>query len=492
MEYSLDDLLKVFDTNDITTDYYTFLNNNRYNNNTVIKTPFYNKIKITYCDQTASAFPLKYVEEKLQKYAYPYYSNTHSNNFLGRTMTHLINYTKSIINKSYNLNNDDRIIFTGTGCSGAINHLIHLIAPKLKNSVVFVSTLEHYSNYLPWYHNAEKLVVLDIDENGLINIKQYKELIKLYSKLNKNIIVSLTGASNITGVVQDIYELARICHKYNGIIFIDLATFAPYLPINIHHNDEIGEYLDGCFISPHKFPGGTSTPGILIVNKNIICNKLTFTPSGGTVRFVEKNSKPIYSDNIEVKENGGTPNIIGIIKIGIVLNIKNKFQNEILEHEQKLTLLFNNQINSIKKKYNNLILLYPNNNIKLPIFPIQIKPYHYNLIVSILCDKYGIVTRGGTNCSGIYAEKLLNLSEKEKHVIKQNILNDKGVHPSYGWIRITLSSIHSIDDVIFICKSIEKICKNISLIEKYYYYDPIKNVYFSNLCNDGICSKVII
>lgn len=143
--------MNLFDFNE-TIDYTTFLNNNRYND-IYIKSILSSKTQpLISCDQTASSFPLKYIENKLIKYVYPFYSNVHSNNFMGRLMSDYINESKKIIINSVGAScNKYSIIFTGYGASGAITHLSHLIKPILnENCVLFISTFEHYSNYLPW------------------------------------------------------------------------------------------------------------------------------------------------------------------------------------------------------------------------------------------------------------------------------------------------------------------------------------------------------
>lgn len=474
-------------------EYTLFIDNNRYNKDIYISTFFNKNVKLLQCDHTASSYPLKIVEKIIENNIYKYYSNTHSNNILGRIMNSFINLSKKYIMSSVNGHCDtDKIIFDGSGASGAINHLIHLIKSKLTNSVVFLSIYEHYSNYLPWYHYADEIVFLDVDNKGLIDLIKYENDLIKYKELKKNIFVSISACSNVLGIIQDINTIAFLCHKYNGLIFIDCATSAPYLPINMHIDDNKGIYLDAIFLSPHKFPGGQSTPGILIINKNIICNKISYTPSGGTVKFCSKNKGPVYNENIEIKENGGTPNIIGIIKCGLIFQIKDLFIKQIILHELYITRIFQKYLLKIQRKNKNLIILNPSNNTyRLPIFAIQILPYHYNFIVILLCDLFGITTRGGINCTSILPEHLLKLNNNEINNINTYISNNKGMPNNYGWIRITLNNIHTKNDIILIIRAINYLCKNAYKYEKYYKYCPIKNNYLNKSCDDGICTNFL-
>lgn len=484
----IDRIYKIVDFNNYNfiESYTDFLNFNRYNINLTI-TSIYGKKNIMCCDTTASAFPLKIVE-KIMERIYKYYSNTHSNNILGRIMCALVEDSKTKILNGVNGDiENDKLIFTGSGTSGAINHLVHLIRPLLNNSTVFVTVYEHYSNYLPWYHYSNKIVLIEMDSSGAIDYDKFEEQIK---KTENNLIVSMTACSNVLGLILDVNKIATITHKYNGHIFVDYATSAPYVNINMHRNNNSGDYFDGIFISPHKFPGGQLTPGLLVINKKIICNDITYTPSGGTIDYFSSNIGPVYSKNIEKKENGGTPNILGIIKAGIVFQIKDHYINQIYSHELELTGLFKKYMNRIIHKCSNLVILNNFDLLSLPIFSFQIKPYHYNYIVVLLCDLFGITARGGVNCSTVLPEYLLHLNKKDIINNDSIIKSNKKLDNSYGWIRITLNCTHSKQDVKYIVNAIEYICKNASSYEKDYTYDTSSNIYVNNNCSDGICVKL--
>lgn len=483
----------MFDISDLPSNYTQFLNENRYNKDLTINTQFKSNLKVSMCDQTASSFPLKYVDNKIQKLVYPYYSNTHSNNCFGRLMSKMIETSKQEIMKSVNGSCEiHKILFTGNGCSGAINHFVHLIEPILINSIVFISDLEHYSNYLPWYHKAKKLVVINTTEDGLIDENQLVKELKKYK--NKMKLISFSAASNVTCVIQNVDELCKIGHKYGAKVFFDYAASAPYVDINITKNKKEGEYIDAIFFSPHKFPGAQGTPGIVIFDKSLACNTITYTPSGGTVRFLSEKDGPIYTNEIEKKEMGGTPNIIGIIKTALCIKIKTHYLPQIIKHENELNIYFSKYLKQISKKCPNIKILNPNffsgKGKKLPIFIFQLKDYHYNYVVALLSDLFGISTRGGISCSGVLAKKLLHICDSELNKIKKNILNNKGVANNYGWVRLTLHSIHTKEDLKYISKSIYSLCKNIHMYTDYYKYIPDKNIYNSKACNDGICVEM--
>lgn len=75
--------------------------------------------------------------------------------------------------------------------------------------------------------------------------------------------------------------------------------------------------IDAMFFSGHKFIGGPGCPGVLVVKRKIIGNAVPSGPGGGTVYYVTRNEHG-YLANFEEKEEGGTPDIIGSIKLGLV------------------------------------------------------------------------------------------------------------------------------------------------------------------------------
>jgi selenocysteine lyase/cysteine desulfurase len=182
-----------------------------YMKSSIINTPFDN-IYFVNADMTASGSISNKIEKWLINNVYPYYGNIHSNTFNGKYMTHLLNESKSIIKKSINANENDILLMTGNGTTGAINHLIHIlnltdITYNKKKIVIFVSMIEHHSNYLPWVNllncnNDIKIIIIPIIDN-IIDVNFIKENIIKY--INYDIkIISISACSNISGVVQPI------------------------------------------------------------------------------------------------------------------------------------------------------------------------------------------------------------------------------------------------------------------------------------------------
>lgn len=411
-----------------------------------IKTSLVNNIKILYADYIGTGRPSPIIDNYLIHNIYPYYANTHSNSFCSEYMNNEIELTKKYIKKIMNVLDTQSIIFSGNGTTGATNHLVNSLNFKKYNKVnIIISTYEHHSNFLPWVEKAKiynniNIILLPLINDGLIDYEKYYNILL---QLNKNdlTITSITACSNVTGIITDLIKIKNIINSIlkNSLLFVDYACSAPYVNID-------ASICNALFISPHKFIGGTSTPGLLIADTSLFTNKCPYAPGGGCVK--KANDETIeYLDNIEDKESSGTPNIIGIIKIRLILLLKDKLLNVITHNEHIITKYIHYKLTIICNKYKNLKVLYLNKhlNFRLPIICIHIDNYHFNEIVKLMNDKFGIMTRGGIACSGIFAKF---------------IENTIGIP---GWCRISFHWSMNNNDIDYILDAINFIanyCKN--------------------------------
>jgi selenocysteine lyase/cysteine desulfurase len=439
-----------------------------------ITTPFHDKTKVTYADYIASGLPSPIIEEYITKEVYPYYSNTHSNSRGGQIMVQQINDVKNYIRKEFNLSDDYQILFNGSGCTSCSNHLANSIECKEYDKIViFISLYEHYSNYLPWKKLAESCKKIDLrlipfvsnsNNSGIIDIEwltnSISELYTHASDHKKTLIVcSITASSNINGIITPLKKIRKILDAFQDsknfkkYFFADYACSAPYVKID-------GSILDAFFFSSHKFIGGVSGPGILVAKKCLFSKTCPYTVGGGCVSHCTS-KKVVYDPDIEAREMAGTPNIIGIIKFGKVLQLKNQFQAIIDKNEHILAKLVKEKIKEFSKKYPTFRAVLYNDNIQhLPIFSFHLTNLHFNLIVVLLNDLFGIQTRGGIGCCGILAE-----------IIEQS-------YGYRGWCRVSFHWLMSKKTVMNIFDAVEYVIKNGEKFKKYYEFDEQQHLYF--------------
>ena len=449
----------------------------------VIQTPFGKKYAI-YADTMASGIIFKPIEHKMELIT-KYYANTHSNAHHGKLMSSLISQSKQLIRKSLNANLKDQVIFTANGASGAIKHLIHLLhldhpcgvkgAPRKTKPTIFVTEMEHHSNYLPWKHLPVELVIISMTTNGCPDLKMMEQRMKQCAKNGCDIYASVTAGSNVTGVICPRHKMAKLVHKYGGKIFLDCAAIAPYEPLNMHTDDNNGDYFDALYISPHKLIGGPGSPGLLIANETLFINAVPFMPSGGTVRFVCREFQ-VYSESMETKESGGTPNILGCIRSGLVFELKDDLQPYIKSRDKEILKYVDTRLRKIK----NVKVLNPNNPDRIPVFSFMINGLHYNFVVVLLNDLFGIQSRGGVSCCSLLAQKLLGFKPCDKKRVHKSIVNDKGVPDDYGWVRVSFHYSMPQRFVEYIVKSIDFISKFGKHLLLKYTYLPEKNNWVYN------------
>jgi len=184
---------------------------------------------------------------------------------------------------------------------------------------VFVGPFEHHSNILPWKETGAKIVRINDNEEGTVDMDMLEENLKKYRLAEYNMYVAFSAASNVTGILTDTVAVAELCHKYGALSFWDYASAGPYLNIDV--NPTQNGYKDAIFLSPHKFVGGTGTSGLLIAKKSVFKNPVPGGCGGGTVLFVTRDTH-LYLKDIEEREEGGTPAIVESIRAGMVFQLK--------------------------------------------------------------------------------------------------------------------------------------------------------------------------
>jgi selenocysteine lyase/cysteine desulfurase len=242
------------------------------------------------------------------------------------------------------------------------------------------------------------------------------------------------------------------------------------------HPEHVDDYLDAITFSPHKFLGGPGTSGVLIFNKKLYKNVVPDNPGGGTVSYTNPWGNHDYIDDIETREDGGTPGFLQAIKIALSIQLKEQMGVEnILEREHELNAIVFKRLLKIK----NLHILAKNHMNRLGVFSFFIENAHYNLIVKLLNDRFGIQTRGGCSCAGTYGHFLLHVNQQTSKAIEQKILEGCLVERP-GWVRMSIHPTMTNTETEFICSAIEATANNFKEWQQDYEYNAIKNEFIHN------------
>ena len=435
----------------------------------------YYTVPMVYCDQTASNRPLRSIETYIKHNCLPYYGNTHTNTSItGSQSTAYVAEARQIVAEVTNAKitgkaSCDIVLFTGHGTTSVIELFIDCLNIKeicrdcilhqQPRPVVFIGPYEHHSNLIPWRETGCDIVM--IPENITtqnVDLKILEDYLRQpkYDKCPLKV-GTFTAASNVTGKLCDVDRIAALLHQYNALAAFDYATASSYTNIDMNPmprrstNTEIGGDTstmlsssvlakDAIFISPHKMIGGVGTPGVLIVKKHLVSSINAPNRSGGGTVFYVTNTHHRFLSNRIHRYEGGTPNVIGIIRTGLTFLLKRQMEYKyrtIANQQQKVNdgdkyhstvtpstiedydkATYRRVATILNEKAPNLVLLgYDDNSANdhknLPIFSFLIRFgqrfLHYNYVCAILNDVFGIQSRGGCQCAGPYSQKLLGL-----------------------------------------------------------------------------------
>jgi len=459
--------------------------------------------KIIYADWIASGKLYEPIEQKMLHDFGPMVGNTHSEaSETGVTMTYAYHIAKKIIKKHCNANQEDVIISAGSGMTGVVNKLQRILGFKIpeqsfsfckltdskskscmenigdERPIVFITHMEHHSNHTSWLETIADVIIIPPDENLLVNPEYLRIELEKY-KSRKIKIGSFSAASNVTGIIPNYHELAKIMHEFNGLCFIDFAASAPYVEIDMHPKDDPMKSLDAIFFSPHKFLGGPGSSGILIFNKNIYHNQIPDQPGGGTVTWTNRWGEYSYINDIESREDGGTPAFLQTIRGALSIKLKEQMDcKKIEEREKELLKIVFDEFPKIK----NLKLLAANQKDRIGAISFYIENIHHNLIVKILNDRFGIQTRGGCSCAGTYGHFLLNVDIETSHSITCQI-NSGDLTEKPGWVRFSIHPTMTNKELYFCVDAISQISNNIDEWKKDYHFSKNSGEWYHNVDN---------
>lgn len=464
--------------------YFETFRNNIVGINQSFTSPFGNK-KIIYTDWTASGRLYGPIEEKLLNDFGPFVANTHTETSVtGTAMTRAYHEARNIIKRHVNANQNDVLITSGSGMTGAVNKFQRILGLKIPENikkytkipdeirpVVFVTHMEHHSNQTSWLETIADVVVIPPNDDVLVCLKTFEEILKKHADRPIKI-AAVTACSNVTGIQTPYHEIAKLMHAQGGLCFVDFACSAPYISIDMHPEEE-GAHLDAIFFSPHKFLGGPGSSGVLIFNNNLYKNTIPDNPGGGTVSWTNPWGNHKYIDDIETREDGGTPGFLQTIRTALSIRLKEKMGVEnILKREHEILDIVFEKLNKIP----NLNILAPNIQDRLAVISFYIDDLHFNLGVKILNDYFGIQTRGGCSCAGTYGHYLLHVDQETSNSITCEIDSGDLSHKP-GWIRMSFSPTTTNAEVLYVCEALKQLAENFPTWSKDYKYNSNSNEY---------------
>lgn len=403
--------------------------------------------RLIYADWIASGRLYAPIEQRLIEEILPFVGNTHTEtSYTGSVMTAAYHHALAAIKRHVNASPQDAIVSYGSGMTAVVNKFqrilglrVHenyrdaVLPPSEQRPVVFVTHMEHHSNQTSWLETICEVRVIPPTEDGLVDLAGLDALLAEY-RARPVKIASVTSCSNVTGIITPYHEIARRMHAAGGLCFVDFAASAPYIDIDMHPKHIPGGDLDAIFFSPHKFLGGPGSSGILIFNKRLYRNRVPDNPGGGTVDWTNPWGEHKYVDDVEAREDGGTPGFLQAIRTALAIQLKEEMGvARILARERELI----DRIWPILSATPGLHILADQHRERIGCISFYIDDLHYNLAVQLLNDRYGIQVRGGCSCAGTYGHYLLAVSRERSRSITEAI-NRGCLADKPGWVRLSL------------------------------------------------------
>ena len=454
----------------------------------------YGTQEITYADWIASGRLYGPIEDKIKGVFGPLVGNTHSEaSETGVAMTHAYHKAQQIIKKHVNASKDDVLLTVGQGMTSAVNKFMRILGLKIPEHikaymddadkqfcipeecrpVVFVTHMEHHSNHTAWLETIADVVVIEPGKNLMVNPANLEKELKKH-KNRKFLYGSFSASSNVTGIIPPYYELAEIMHRHGGYAFVDFAASAPYVDIDMHPKDKPEAYLDAVFFSPHKFLGGPGSAGVLLFDKKLYKNEVPDQPGGGTVEWTDRWGRKRYIDDIETREDGGTPGFLQTIRAALAIKLKEQIDTRFIKkrEEQLLKTAF-----AEMEKIRGLHILSGEHKERIGVISFFHENVHHNLMVKLLNDRYGIQVRGGCSCAGTYGHFLLNVTKKMSERIT-NELNSGDASHKPGWVRVSIHPTMTDKELLYVTNAIKEVIDHHEEWIKDYYLDKKINEWF--------------
>jgi selenocysteine lyase/cysteine desulfurase len=340
------------------------------------------------------------------------------------------------------------VIFTKNSTE-AINRLAHRLS-LTKNDIILTTLMEHHSNELPW-RRAGTVRHVGLNEDGTISKDDFLTKLKTYASRVK--IVAITGASNVTGYINDLDFFARETHKIGARILVDGAQLIPHRSVKMK-SDDPEHCIDYLVFSGHKMyaPFGV---GVLVGDRKTFEYGDPQDVGGGVVDIVTL--EEAYWAELPDKEEAGTPDVVGVVALGKAIRFFDSLGwDTIIEHEAKLTAYALEQLRQFPE-----VTLYGDTDPakaekRLGVISLNVSGLPHALVAAILSSEGAIGVRSGCFCAHTYVKELLQVSVADSKILEEQILaRDRSNLP--GTVRVSFGLYNTTEEIDRFIAIIKKI-----------------------------------
>lgn len=394
-------------------------------------------------DNAATTPPFKRVMKKILETSEYYGSIERGDGQKSLYCSDLYEESRNYLLKYFNAPEDIYTAIFVANTTDGLNMLSNILINS-KDDIVITTRMEHHSNDLPWRGKCN-LKYVEVREDGRININDIEELVDKYRERIKYI--TITGASNVTGYINDIKRIAKLIHKYGGKIIVDGAQLVPHKRVSMCQEDS-SENIDFLVFSGHKIYAPFGSGAIIGLKESFNMNPPD-SKGGGTVDLV-LDDREIWLNTPE-KNEAGTPNLFGAVAIMEAMKEVERIGFDTIEKNEKELLKY--IIDGLKDL--SRVRLYADNeniNDRLGILVFTIDGMSYEDVGEKLSEVRGIGVRQGGFCSHPYTRRVLGIADNEL----QNYISKNGVP---GLVRVSLGIYNTKKEANIFLETIEYLCR---------------------------------
>ncbi len=253
-----------------------------------------------------------------------------------------------------------------------------------KDEEILTTIMEHHSNLLPWRQLGLMVKFVDVTDEGVLDMEDFKKKLTKKTKL-----VAVGHMSNMTGTINPIEEIISMAKKVKAKVLIDAAQSVPHLGVNVQ---KIG--CDWLVFSGHKMLGPMGI-GALYIKKERQAEMGVWLTGGGMISEVYLDKPAVWAKGVE-KWEAGTPNVEGAVGLAVACEYHNQLgMKNIREHEKELTKYALKELSRFKE-----IKIYgPKDvNIRGGVVTFSFKGIHAHDVAQVL-DSEGVAVRSGHHCT---------------------------------------------------------------------------------------------
>jgi len=350
--------------------------------------------KVIYLDSAATSQKPQQVIDTMNDYYLQSNANIHRGiHFLAEEATDKYEAARGKTAEFIKANKTEEIIFT-KNTTESINLVSYSWGRKNLNNgdVVILTEMEHHSNLVPWQMLAQEkgiqLEFIPVTSDGLLDMEDYEELLKLEPKL-----VSVVHMSNVLGTINPVKEIISKAHEVGALVLLDGAQSAPHIPVDVVDLD-----VDFYAFSSHKMCGPTGL-GVLYGKEEILLEMPPFLGGGDMIKRVSLRS--FTPNSLPHKFEAGTPMIAEVIGFGAAIDYLNSIgMRAIAEHEQELIKYAIERL----EEFPGVWIFGPEAEKKGGVAAFTLEGVHPHDVSQIL-DREGIAVRAGHHCAMPLHEK---------------------------------------------------------------------------------------